>query len=140
MQPAEVCNLPSLGVEREARFSPPAPNWDSFIVSGLEIMVHPVDWQASLQEWRGVYQILDRVDGARYVGSAYGEANLPGRWVGHVGGDAGITVELAKRDPVRFQFSIHELVAPTASSETVIALEQSWKPRLDTIEHGLNRN
>ena len=140
MRLAENCLLPVVQVDREARFVPSAPGWDEFIVTGTEIRGLPLSWAARLREWRGVYLIVDQSDGARYVGSAYGEVNLLGRWSIHVAGDLGVTAELVNRDPAGFRFSILELVAPTAPPDVVTKLEASWKQRLDTRAWGLNRN
>ena len=140
MRLAENTSLEILEIAREAHFAPPAPNWDSFIVSGVELRLLPIAWAARLREWRGIYLIVDQTDGARYVGSAYGEINLLGRWAAHVAREVGVTVELARRDPARFRFSILELVAPNSSMGDVLDLEVSWKRRLDTQQWGLNRN
>ena len=139
MRLAENCELPVIAVERSARFSPPAPNWKDFVVTGDEMRGLPRDWQARLREWRGIYHIVDASDGARYIGAAYGEANLLGRWQAHVDGEIGVTVELAQRDPSSFRFSILELVAPTAPADLVLQAEVNWKVRLDTRTWGLNR-
>ncbi len=81
---------------------------------------------------------LDRTDGARYVGSAYGETNLLGRWLTHVDGDGGVTVQLARRNPADFRFSILERVSPDMEARDVIAIEHGWMTRLHTRTHGLN--
>lgn len=124
-------------LERPA-FVPSPPNWDSFVVSGGFVRSLPRNWAERLRHWRGVYLIVDETDGARYFGSAYGHENLLGRWNDHVRADRGVTVELADRDPTNFRFSILQLVAPTETAENVIALENNWKLRLHTREHGLN--
>lgn len=99
----------------------------------------PPDWRALLRVWRGIYLLTD-VDGARYVGAAYGEENFLRRWRDHIRGEYGITAGLAARDPSGFRFSILELVAPTAGIEDVLPLETSWKDRLHTRTFGLNVN
>jgi hypothetical protein len=132
--------LDVMEISRTPQFAPPAPDWFDFIVSGAEVRVLPKDWQARLREWRGIYLIVDQKDGARYVGSACNEANLLGRWSAHVGGEAGVTVELAGRDPAGFRFSILELLAPVAERAEVIRTENRWKQTLGTREWGLNRN
>jgi GIY-YIG catalytic domain len=137
---AENFDMPIVEVAREARFVPTAPDWDAFVVTGVEMRTLPRVWRARLREWRGVYLIVDEADGARYVGSAYGDQNIAGRWEAHVAGDMGVTAELAKRDPARFRFSILELVSPTAPVDVVLALETSWKHRLHTRAWGLNKN
>jgi len=140
MRLAENCDLPVLQIEREARFAPPAPDWDNFVVTGGEMRGLPRTWQARLREWRGIYLIVDQSDGARYVGSAYGAENLLGRWRAHVAREQGVTVELGSRDPAMFRFSILQRLDPDLAPDQVIAVEQNWKRRLDTIAWGLNRN
>jgi len=98
----------------------------------------PQNWAARLREWRGVYLITDETDGARYVGSAYGQENLLGRWQAHVARDRGVTRDLARRDPVNFRFSILERVSPDMAADEVIALEHDWMDRLHTRRYGLN--
>ncbi len=95
-------------------------------------------WAARLREWRGIDLVLDRADGARYAGSAYGETNRLGRWLAHVVRDAGVTVQLAARDPARFAFSILERLSPDMEARDVIAREPSWMARLHTRAFGLN--
>jgi len=135
---AENLPAPVDSIERESRFDADPPGPEEMILRALVLRALPPRWAARLREWRGVYLIVDEADGARYVGSAYGEDNLLGRWRAHVAGAAGVTKGLAARDPERFRFSILELVAPTASAEEVIGVEQGWIRRLDTVRFGLN--
>lgn len=129
-----------LALTARRQLSPPLPDWTALILTKPEILNLPLDWIAALSQWRGIYLIVDQTDGARYVGSAYGTENLLGRWRAHVAGAQGVTVELQHRDPAGFRFSILELLSPAATPETVVALETSWKARLDTLRYGLNRN
>lgn len=140
MRLAENSTVPVLEVARQSRFVPPPPDWDAFIITGAELRVLPRSWASRLREWRGVYLITDQTDGARYVGAAYGETNLLGRWSAHVSGDCGLTVDLAGRNPETFRFSILEVVSPAAPVDSVLAVETGWKARLDTRAWGLNRN
>lgn len=140
---AENCSLPITRIEQEARFIPPMPRWDALVMMAEDIRTISQSWADKLSQWRGIYYILDQSDGARYVGSAYGEENILGRWRAHVRRDQGITVELSKRDPRDFRFSILELLAPNAVLEDVVIREGSWKERLATREAhigGLNKN
>jgi hypothetical protein len=137
---AENCNLPILRVEETARFIPALPAWDNLVLSAQILRALPRSWGDKMSQWRGIYHILDTSDGARYIGAAYGTENILGRWQAHVAGKTGVTVELAKRDPAHFVFSILELLAPTANIEDVVSREGSWKDRLGTREWGLNKN
>lgn len=62
-----------------------------------------------------------------------------GRWQAHVAGEAGVTVELARRDPAAFDFSILERVSPDMEIGDITAREQGWMTRLHTKVDGLNR-
>ncbi|MCA1286516.1 GIY-YIG nuclease family protein [Salipiger bermudensis] len=137
---ADTTPLEVLEYAREGRVAPPMPQWRELALTRAELSTLPRDWEITLRAWRGVYLIVDEEDGARYVGSAYGLDNLLGRWRQHIAGDRGITVELSKRSPARFRFSILELVSPTAPDQDVIAAETTWKLRLDTLRFGLNEN
>jgi hypothetical protein len=128
------------GIAEASLMRRPPPDWREMVLSAIELRALPQEWALRLAQWRGVYLIVDQSDGARYVGSAYGTENLHARWQAHVRRDKGITAELAKRDPSRFRFSILERTNPDLPADEVIAIEQNWKARLDTLTHGLNRN
>jgi len=137
---AENLDCPVVEITRNRQLTPPPPDWRDFILSSSEMRSLPRDWAARLREWRGIYLIIDQQDRMAYVGSAYGTQNLLARWQAHVAGDKGVTKELAMRDPAGFRFSILERTSPDLDRDAVIALEQTWKRRLDTLDHGLNRN
>lgn len=127
-----------LAIGEASLLAPTMPDWRSLILTGPEVRMLPREWELRLSEWRGVYLIVDERDGARYVGSAYGAENLLGRWRAHVAGERGVTVELRRRDPVSFRFSILDLTSPAAPAEEVVRLEQTWMERLHTRDFGLN--
>lgn len=132
---ADVAGIAEASLLRRA-----APHWRDMVLSATELRSLPREWALRLAEWRGIYLIVDQSDGARYVGSAYGAENLHSRWQAHVRGEKGITAELAKRFSSGFRFSILERTSPDLPAEEVIAIEQNWKARLDTVTHGLNCN
>lgn len=136
---AENLIAPIKAIHAESAFDAAPPDWRSWVISAAELRAIPPGWAARLREWRGIYLIRDRTDGARYVGSAYGADNLLGRWQAHVQRDAGVTVELARRSPANFDFSILERVSPDMESADIIALEHGWMTRLHTKTDGLNR-
>lgn len=135
---AENLEAPVCALHSESAFDTEPPDWRDLTLRAALVRVMPPGWATRLREWRGIYLIVDERDGARYVGSAYGETNLLGRWQQHVVGDTGVTVELSKRDPGSFRFSILERVSPDMPIEDVVALEQTWMTRLHTKEFGLN--
>lgn len=137
---AENLDPEILEVRRKARFAPPVPDWRDFIVTADELKSLHQSWAQALLHWRGVYLIVDERNGARYVGSAYGEDNLLGRWRNHVAREKGVTAELGLRDTSLFRFSILQLLLHDASADEVSAAENSWKDRLHSRKWGLNRN
>jgi hypothetical protein len=118
----------------------PVPDWDKLIVPWDELAILPRSWKNALKHWRGVYYIFDTSDGKGYVGSAYGDQNLLGRWKGYAKTGHGGNKKLKGRKPENFIFSILELTSPIANEADVIALEGRWKTRLHTREYGLNEN
>lgn len=135
-------NLESRVVEitRTRQLVPPAPEWNEFIVNAADLAHLPRDHALRLQGWRGVYLITDERDGSRYVGSAYGQDNLLGRWRAHVARELGVTAELGMRETSMFRFSILQLLTHDAEPAVVQAIESNWKIRLHTRDWGLNRN
>lgn len=118
--------------------TPPMPAWDNLALTASELRNLPRDWAATLAAWRGIYLIVDEKDGQRYVGAAYGDQNLFGRWRAHVAGDIGVSKELSKRQTDGFRFSILELMSPAAAIGEVTRKERTWMDRLHTIRYGLN--
>lgn len=135
---AENLRLPVLALYEESVIAATPPDWRGMILSAAEVREIPETWAARLRAWRGIYLVLDEADGARYVGSAYGEENILGRWRAHVSGDVGVTRELKKRDTRNFRFSVLERVSPDMEPEEVIAREHGWMDRLHTRRYGLN--
>ncbi|MGR3484018.1 MAG: GIY-YIG nuclease family protein [Paracoccaceae bacterium] len=134
---AENLGAAVVAIHEHGSFETPSPGWRGMILHAQSFEALPQAWAEDLRRWRGVYLIVDRSDGARYVGSAAGTENMLGRWREHLGG--GTAKGLSGRDPSGFRFSILELVSPTADPGEVSRIEQTWMERLDTVEHGLNR-
>lgn len=139
MRRAETTPLEILEISRTPDLSPPMPDWRELVLDTPTLRVLPPRWAESLRHWRGVYLITDETDGAQYVGAAYGEENLLGRWRAHVAGETGITARLARRNPAHFRFSILDLLSPAATIDEVTRAEQQWMTRLHSRQHGLNR-
>ena len=116
------------------------PEWRDVILTHAELQTLPSSWAARMSQWRGVYVIIDRASGQQYVGSAYGKDNILARWRSYASTGHGGNVELKRRDASAFQFAILERVSPDMEADDVVRREASWKVRLGTREHGLNKN
>jgi hypothetical protein len=132
--------MPVLAILDESAFDAAMPEWDKISLTWEELGVLPARWKSALSQWRGIYFIFDTSDGKGYVGSAYGESNLYGRWVNYAARGHGGNRLLQQRDPRNFRFTILQIVGPVLDAGDVIRLEASWKERLHTREHGLNDN
>ncbi len=116
------------------------PNWDNLDLSWGELKNLPPSWRVRLSEWRGIYLIFDTATSQGYVGSAFGQENLMGRWLDYGKSGHGGNKLLRGRDPKNFRFTILQRVSPDMGSEEVQELEASWKRRLHAREYGLNKN
>lgn len=133
--------MPILSILEDSALDAAMPEWDSIILSWEELSVLPSRWKSALSQWRGIYYIFDSLDGKGYVGSAYGEDNLYGRWLNYAAYGHGGNKFLKQRDPRNFRFSILQRVSPDMSACDLIQLESSWKERLHTRQpYGLNDN
>ena len=106
------------------------------------------EWKIVLSAVKGVYLITDTRTGKLYVGSAYGESGIWGRWCDYVntnghGGNKSL-LELINKDKDYasecFQFSILMLLPKTVTADEAIAKEQLFKRKLGTNAFGLNNN
>ena len=133
--------VPVAAVLEESALSATMPAWHDLVLTWSELRVLPTSWKGALSHWRGIYYIVDVSDGKGYVGSAYGDDNLLGRWMNYADRGHGGNVLLRGRDPQRFRFSVLERLSPDMESADVIRREASWKHRLRThAPDGLNDN
>ena len=133
--------MPVLAILEESALDAAMPEWDAIDLTWDELRVLPTQWKSRLSEWRGIYYIFDTSDGKGYIGSAYGESNLLGRWLNYAACGHGGNHLLQQRDPRNFRFTILQRVSPDMEAHDVIRLESSWKQRLHTRKpYGLNDN
>lgn len=133
--------IPILAVLEDSALDAAMPEWDTIDLTWEELHVLPTRWKSALSQWRGIYYIFDTSDGKGYVGSAYGETNLLGRWLDYGCRGHGGNRLLRQRDPQKFRFTILQRVSPDMDAGDVIQLEDSWKQRLHTRQpYGLNDN
>ena len=106
------------------------------------------DLRNALSAVKGVYLINDTNTGKLYIGSAYGEDGLWGRWSEYVatdghGGNKALKALIAADGMYaykHFQFSILMLLPKTVTSDEAIRKEQLFKRKLGTNSFGLNNN
>jgi hypothetical protein len=122
------------------------PGYDKVRLSWGELkrVIEKEGWKTALQNQKGVYLITDTSNGKMYVGSAYGENMLLGRWTSYVRTGHGDNVELKmiQIDHIQknFEYSILDIFKSTIDDKTVIDREVWWKNILKTREFGYNRN
>ncbi len=121
-------------------FEQDAPAWDEVVIRWNELQVLPGKWRITFSQWRGIYYIFDTSDGKGYVGAAYGDENIGGRWETYAKMGHGGNRELRGRNPESFEFSILQLVSQDMDASDVQKLEAKWKNRLHTRDYGLNKN
>ena len=103
-------------------------------------------WHTALSAVYAIYLIVDRENGRQYVGSAYGENGLLGRWTSYVKTQHGNNKrmkDLICAYPERyryFQFSILQILPKTLTPEEVIETESRFKRKLLSIQYGMNDN
>ena len=98
------------------------------------------NWFSALSAVNGIYLIKDNNSGKLYVGSAYGENGIWGRWTTYANNGHGGNIELKDKDPINFEFSILEIISSIVSIDTVIERENRWKEKLGSRQFGLNSN
>lgn len=105
------------------------------------------DWKKMLSITKGIYLINNTNTGKLYVGSAYGEDGIWGRWCKYVAtnghGNNKTLKELIDFDNYyasHFQFSILMLLPRTVTADEAIKKERLFKNKLGTNSFGLNNN
>jgi hypothetical protein len=137
---ADRNDIPISAILEESLFAKQLGSWKEMEFTWEELNVLPKSLRSALAQWRGIYYVFDVSDAKGYVGSAYGDENLLGRWLDYGARGHGGNAQLRGRDPCNFRFTILERLSPDASPEDVTRLESSWKNRLHTRTHGLNDN
>lgn len=144
LEVAEVLSEPYSG----RRF----PGYGNIDVSFAELETHVrsdrPDWKSALSV-NGVYLITDTKTGRRYVGSAYGDEGIWGRWSNYAGSGHGGNKELRmvvgsdlSYPRTNFRFTLLEFFPFGTPDQAVIGRESHWKEVLLTRDKrfGLNSN
>ncbi len=138
---AERNEMKILSIPEESLFTESMPGWEKINLTWAQLQTMPTTWRSALSHWRGIYHIHDESDGGGYVGSAYGNENILGRWLDYSKTGHGGNKLLRLRKKENLHFSILQRVSPDMPPEEIIRLETSWKDRLHTCgPFGLNEN
>jgi hypothetical protein len=104
------------------------------------------EWHLLLSAVAGVYLIVDSKTGLQYVGSAYGEDGILGRWAEYTrhphGGNDKLKALIADDESYasNFRFTILHTLPKTLTKNEVIKYEVRYKEKLGTKAFGLNSN
>lgn len=122
------------------------PGYEKINISWYEMkrVLEKDNWKTALQNQKGVYLITDNSNGKMYVGSAYGENMILGRWraylkTGH-GGNAGLKRLSFDYIKQSFNFSILDIYKSTTDDQVILDREVWWKEVLKTRQFGYNEN
>jgi len=123
----------------------------------LKRVLERKDWKTALENQKGVYLITDTNTGKLYVGSAYGEKMILGRWTTYVkSGYDRNEMENGKYPNKKFQklvnekgmsyvkenfrYSILDIFKSKTDDKIIINRENHWKNVLKTMKFGNNAN
>jgi hypothetical protein len=122
------------------------PGYDRVNISWEELsrVIEKENWITALQNQKGVYLITDVENGKKYVGSAYGDNMILGRWQSYIKTGHGGNVGLKKLpfDYIKnnFRFTILDIFKSTTDDDIIINRENWWKDVLQSRRHGYNEN
>lgn len=110
----------------------------------LKRVLEKDNWKTALQNQKGVYLMTDISNGKMYVGSAYGENMILGRWRAYVktghGGNVGLRQLTFDHIKQNFKYSILDIYKSTTEDQTIIDREGWWKEVLQSRKFGNNEN
>jgi hypothetical protein len=91
-----------------------------------------------------IQNALNKNNGKMYVGSAYGENMILGRWRNYIKNGHGGNKELKEIDfdyiKQNFRYSILDIFKSTVDDNYIIQRESWWKRVLQTRKFGCNKN
>lgn len=122
------------------------PGYDKVNISWNELkrVIVKDTWKAVLQNQKGVYLLTDISNGKKYVGSAYGENMILGRWSSYVknghGGNVGLKTLSFEHIQQYFKYTILDIYKSSTDDQVIIDRENWWKDVLQTRKFGYNEN
>ncbi len=122
------------------------PGYDKVNISWEEMKraIEKDSWKTALQNQKGVYLMSDMSNGKHYIGSAYGEYMILGRWMSYVktghGGNKGLKTLEFDHIKKNFRYSILDIFKSTTDDQVIIERESWWKEILQSRKFGYNEN
>src|SRR3989344_2584191 len=122
------------------------PGYENVCLSWNELNrnINKESWKTALQNQKGIYLITDKKNGKQYVGSAYGETMLLGRWQNYIKNGHGGNMDFKKLGfeyiKNNFQYSILDIYKSKVDDAVIINREAWWKNTLLSREFGYNNN
>jgi hypothetical protein len=122
------------------------PGYDKVNISWSELnrVIEKDTWKTVLQNQKGVYLLTDISNGKTYVGSAYGQNMILGRWTSYVktrhGGNKGLKALTSDHIKENFRYSILDIYKSTTDDQIIIEREGWWKEVLQSRKFGYNEN
>lgn len=122
------------------------PGYEKVNISWDEMnrVLEKSNWKTALQNQKGVYLMTDMLNGKMYVGSAYGENMILGRWRAYVktghGGNVGLKTLPFDYIKQNFKYSILDIYKSTTDDQIIIDRESWWKEALQSRKFGYNEN
>lgn len=124
------------------------PGYDKVNISWstMKRVLEKDTWKTALENQKGVYLITDISNGKRYVGSAYGEFMILGRWKSYIrtgnGGNVGLKKLTFEHIQHNFKYSILDIYKSSTNDQIIIERESWWKDVLLSRQelYGYNEN
>lgn len=122
------------------------PGYDKVNISWSEMqrVLEKDTWKTALQNQKGIYLITDISNGKNYVGSAYGENMILGRWKAYIksgnGGNIGLKLLTFDHIKKNFKYSILDIYKSSTDDQIIIDRENWWKEVLQSRKYGYNEN
>jgi hypothetical protein len=124
------------------------PGYDKVNISWYEMsrVIEKESWKTALQNQKGVYLITDIKNGKKYVGSAYGENMILGRWKSYIKTGNGGNIELKKLKfdyiKANFRYILLDIYKSTIDDNIILERECWWKDVLQSRnrKYGYNEN
>lgn len=122
------------------------PGYERVNISWEELsrIIEKDSLKTALQNQKGIYLISVISNGKMYVGSAYNESMILGRWKEYVktghGGNAALKRLSFDYIKQNFRYSILKIFKSTTDDQIIIDRENWWKEVLQTLKFGYNDN